>query len=562
MNNKTEIALSQSEDFHQSLDTILSRQLTPDTIDTYASNALDDLVEITERVTGAYDSQPTITGLSQADSEDKAFNYFNLGDLGQSLDHVADLAESIHEIDEVIKNAIRVNTIIPPDQKVIDIQPGSGSFKEKSTYERLKTTLFILQQDFDVDIHDKERLRLTSGGTEGMMRNTSYSLIEIPELERAILVCDEEGNATYVFDIGKLIQYGKDPVELPNLSKRSLDTLIHDFPGAGKRIVYSNSFITNIKDSIMKEIIPGKPDMPEGTDNYLQAIENSLAPRDWLNVGEIAEMADVSPGSVRKIMEQLNINGEIRKQKNRGRPSPHFTPEEVQVFLVELEANPIVLQRTEGRLTANEMSRALGFTQGSPLVYELLANKESMIERVHNKPSKTYSSEVFEWLKQNDKVIKLTQGATDASEMQVEAASTIAKEWSLSPKTVEKMAKKYHMPVGSYKFGARRTEGYTLSDKRFLHNILTNEQYFIDDAELGVDFSIPAAAEEVGSNAVTVRKVIDILIQTDSSFGELTLKRVAGNRSATLSGPQVLKVSEYLTLHNMRRNSSPTLPSN
>lgn len=296
-----ESIIFQPENFRQSLDTILSRQLSPEVIDTYASDALDDLVELTEHATASYSSQPTLAAKNQTQTEDFAFSYFNLGELEQSLDHVADLAESIDAIDDVIKNAaVTSGVIIPPVRREVNVKEGDGSFREKNMHERLKTTLFILQQDFGIDIHDKTKLRLTAGGTEGIMRKASYNLIEIPELERVILVCDEEGNVSYVFDSALLAAQNFQEENLASLSKDELNELLMKNAAAGQRIVYSKSFVANMISAI---------NTPAGNDTAIVQ-KSYLYPRadsDVISIDAARKELKIDRATLIKIMNDVGI---------------------------------------------------------------------------------------------------------------------------------------------------------------------------------------------------------------------------------------------------------------
>ncbi len=363
MDNKAEIASFQPENLHASLDAILSRQLTPETINTYASDALDALVELTERVTEGYNQQPTIAGQTQTGSEDMAFDYFKLGELEKSLDHVADLAESIYSIDEVIKGAtVTSGVVVPPDYGEVNIRPGDGSFGEKISYNRLKTTLFILQQDFGIDTHNPEQLRLTVGSTEGTMRNTSYTLIEVPNLERSILVCDEEGNATYVFDSIKLAKYDPE-LKLIQLTKTDLNDLIEKTPEVGRRIVYSRYFISNLKEAMeggVEEPSLGDQGVPAAdTANYLKVIEK--APEGYLHVYGIHKKLGVNRDRIYNAIDEIGDRlGEVKEYKSSRQPTKYYSPAQVGLIDQYLkENNGYVGPMPEGYHTINSIRKEL-----------------------------------------------------------------------------------------------------------------------------------------------------------------------------------------------------------
>lgn len=364
MNNETE-TLHQPENFQAELDAILSRQLTPEVIDTYASDALNDLVGVTERIIISYDSQPTVSGLSQTHNEDLAFGYFKLENLEKTLDYVADLAEKIDLIDKAIANATKIDGIVvPPGQYKTEIQPADGSFESKNIYHRLKTILFILEQDFNVSIDDPRRLSITNGGIEGIMRNSSYSLISVPEIERTILVCDEEGNVTYIFDTMELYNVSLSNSDLSNMTKDELNELIKTQPGIGKRIRYSKSFISNIKTSIGQEI-PEYVDSEEveiGTDvetGYLKPVEK--APDDYLNATGIANKLGLAKQTVDKAISLLSPKlGHVIEAVFYSRRVPAYSPE--QIYIIEdyfIENNKIQDTPPEGFLSIRGIAISL-----------------------------------------------------------------------------------------------------------------------------------------------------------------------------------------------------------
>ena len=64
--------------------------------------------------------------------------------------------------------------------------------------------LYILQNDFEIEF---KNIPIKEGiTTSKMMRQTSYTRVEISDLERVVYICDEEGNASYIFDARKLAE--------------------------------------------------------------------------------------------------------------------------------------------------------------------------------------------------------------------------------------------------------------------------------------------------------------------------------------------------------------------
>ncbi len=193
------------------LDEILTRPLTPETINDYASTALDDVIVLIGRVLEEYEAQPILVGSTQSERENSALRYYHLGDIETILDHLADVSEQIRSIDDVIASAEYADEVItPPDfgGEVVVGQRGRA-FETKQSIPRLKTLLFILSNEFNLDITREEDVRITGGAlNSGMIRKLSYYTVEVPSLNRTVLVCDEEQNVTFVLDNEALDRYG------------------------------------------------------------------------------------------------------------------------------------------------------------------------------------------------------------------------------------------------------------------------------------------------------------------------------------------------------------------
>ncbi len=117
--------------YRDRLTAILYRSLTPENIDSYADKALDELIELIEEVVQTVGHEPENGFASKKDQETAAFRQFGLGDVESVLDHIADLANEIHALDDAIGRATTNNRVItPPDprQKPMII-PAGGTYQ-------------------------------------------------------------------------------------------------------------------------------------------------------------------------------------------------------------------------------------------------------------------------------------------------------------------------------------------------------------------------------------------------------------------------------------------------
>lgn len=240
-------------DYNQDLENILSTPLTPDTVESYAADALNQLVNLSGDILADYQARPTVRFMDDREAEDAAFPYFDLPNINTILDSVAGLAAEITQLDDVLARAeIRDYVITPPDTGEEPFGEGVGGEYEPARMRSLsKTILLILNRHFDVDVHDADELEIAQGiMPSSTVRRQSYFLIHAPALERAILACDEEDNATYVFNTQELNTLGINPAGLSKLTKSQLKSLIEESPGAGVRLVQSPYFVDRLVASI------------------------------------------------------------------------------------------------------------------------------------------------------------------------------------------------------------------------------------------------------------------------------------------------------------------------
>lgn len=323
--------------FKSTLTQILSRPLSPENIDLYAEDALTDLIGLVSSVTGEYDKQQTVQLPPNKELEDRAFTYFGLNNIEEILSNVHSKAEEIRGLDGIIARAEKRNSVvIPPEPGQEPIREGDGSFKEKSIISRTKTLLFILSNDFDIDVNDPEQLSLTIGVLTGdMMRKESYFMINVPKLNRTILSCDEEGNVTYIFDNAILESYGISQENLANMTKAEINDFLHEDQSLGKRVIYSNSFVPNMINLITDLKIDQNEHTPEGLGLYLYP----KAPEGALSLFGVSKVFGIGFYAVDTAIKALGGKlGETRIYKFAStRAAIGYTPQQQEMIRQELE---------------------------------------------------------------------------------------------------------------------------------------------------------------------------------------------------------------------------------
>ena len=307
------------------LKTILSTPLTVETIDTYAQSAVSDLINLTENVVNEFAdiTSPDTIYADARELEDAAFRHFDLPSIPVNLDYISELDQEIRSIDTVIEEvSTKDQVIVPPDEQLQPIVPGRGEgIKEKELLPRLKTLLFILKEDYEIELDDSEQIRITQGKTtDEMMRDEPYYSVEVPSLNRTVLVCDEEGNATFVIDTKRLQELEISKEQLLDMTKDELNAVIEQHAGFGRRIIQSDSWVDNISDNL-DEIQTNTSEQtikPEKPRSYLTRKElEKLDPSEMLysaselgNDGDKKGIFDVDNQTIRKIARELGIEGQ------------------------------------------------------------------------------------------------------------------------------------------------------------------------------------------------------------------------------------------------------------
>ncbi len=249
--------------FKQRLDIVLYKQLTVDNIETFADDALSETIKLTEDILAEYRINPNVypnqIPIDKQKQEDEAFAILGLPNISEILQSIIDVKEKIDAL-RIYLSEPRNGTeeiIIPPQSDAIsEIKDGSGKgIEEKKLIPRLLTLLYILETDFDIP---KEQVKITEGKVApNMVRQTPYVRVEIVDLSRIIYICDEEGNASYVFDADKLKEAEVNVENLDISDKSAINNLLARYQGIGARIVQTKHWRAHMA-GLLENPIPEK----------------------------------------------------------------------------------------------------------------------------------------------------------------------------------------------------------------------------------------------------------------------------------------------------------------
>lgn len=331
----------------ENIESILNTELTVENINTYADDAFTKLVDFSQQKVIDYKKSNLTNGLSDKEVEDTAFKYYGIKEINSILDHIAKKSEEINSLNNLVAKINKV--IIKPDYSDKIITRGSGNFKEKIIVDRVKTVLFILKEDFDIDINNDQQLTIEKGIVDQKMtRKTSYYLVNAHTIDRTILVCDEEGNASYVFNSNILDQKEITNANLINYTKSELNDLIKESPEIGRRVIYDKErFVQRIKDSINNPI----SNFPDEAKSNSKNSANYLYPKNpegYLSITGIYKKYNTSPKIINKIIDTIDNFGEVGKYRLlSGVLGFSFSPDQQEKIIEGL--------KNEGRLKSENL---------------------------------------------------------------------------------------------------------------------------------------------------------------------------------------------------------------
>jgi hypothetical protein len=252
---------SLSQTFKTRLDVIWNKELSIENIETFADEALEESIKLTDDILTEYRRNSNVkaspTTLDTQAQENEAFAILGLPNINEILDQINKVKDSINSLKDYIHtNVEKVNVVITPPQpdQAPNIEKSNGGFEKKKMFPRLLTLLYILEHDFEIT-PTPENVPIKEGVvTPEMMRRTPYVRAEIPELERAVYICDEEENASYVFDTAKLAEAKLTLDEIDIDDKGDKNSLIAYHPGIGIRLVQSPKWRSRMAGALREKI--------------------------------------------------------------------------------------------------------------------------------------------------------------------------------------------------------------------------------------------------------------------------------------------------------------------
>lgn len=294
-----------------------------------------------------------------------------------------DKASQFAVIGQVIAQANEASDVfVPPDSTPVLQATGSGTGMEKKDRQpKLENLLFVLMNDFGIDPDDPEAVSIVRGSVNtNMMREEPYYQVTVPGIDKVILVCQEYGNATFVFN-GEWVceqvnsnRSSENEPERPltDYTKEELSKLIKDNPGQGARIMATKNFTANLANALEGRFSQQELDKPVDT-RYLRSSRKSEdlppVPDGYITLGNILERLDIGEKHrtrIRDIAIDLERKGKItigKYHNKRRRQVLAFTEESAQQIMNEWVNHRILIP--EGSAKTQDIANIAGVSRGT-----------------------------------------------------------------------------------------------------------------------------------------------------------------------------------------------------
>lgn len=546
--------------YKEQIEQIYSRTLSPEEIDTYADEALNDLIGLIQVITSRYSQLPTIASDNSRGSEESAFRYFDLVNIEGLLDHIANLSESIYSLNDTIEQANKADAVFIPPQQIdaMEIEAGSGTFDQKKLIPRLKTVLFIMEQDLQIDLNNQVEFHLEKGKvTESAMRGASYYSILTPAIDRLSFINDEEGNASYVFDLKGLSESGIDYHDLSNFTKTQLNDLIASTSGIGKRIVYSKEYINNIRDALSNPF--------EAHNSRLEHVQTPKAnkntyllpkiPADHKSLSAVARALHKGNLYIEEAVVALGPKlGEVGTYLSGVRTTTAFSPEQQNIInehITTKDGQPA----PEGYQSARALGRLLNIRADAVRsAVERLGNALGELKEYRFKTKTTigYSPEqqqiIRDYLNSND---LLTEKAPSG----YLSAANIAKQYRLSDSVIHGATSILSQTLGevsTYRLGTITAAVYSPEQQQIIHDYLGSINALAEKAPDG-HLSARGLSQKLNTNYDIVQRAI---VSINDRLGDVQLYKFGSKVTAGYSSEQCEIIEIYLKEHSLYYNST------
>ncbi len=430
---------------------MLSSSITPSTIHTFYDTALQELVATLGRITESYKELHPDTELRGRALEDAATDFFRLKNINAILDAItekqADLADLASRI--IAHTKFDPAIFVPPTpEEIYSVHPGSGKGMElKKIIPRLETLIYILEHDLDTPL--EEVGEIVSGATmDSMMREHPYVRVLLPTHERIVYLCNEEGNATFVFS-SDIVSDSLPLTTLDVTDKKTYKELIRQNPTQGTVIRYhANTWRDHMIHSLTEPFSPNVH-----TDEGIETKKSHQTQRrsdfetvpqkkdGWESASSLS-LRDALPGgskTIKEYVEQFRAGHPewFERQKNKTKIGEHYHPDLVALIIEHFTAIPQKKDGWESRSLLQGMLFA-GRESIKKFAEQFRTEHPEWFERQKNK---TQTAEYYH----PDLVTKITEHFTAIPQKRDgwESASSLSAMLSVASKTTKEYVEQF-----------------------------------------------------------------------------------------------------------------------
>ena len=469
------------ERYRKQLEAILSTPLVPENFITYADDALDSVANMVEGMTKKYPGESL--PLPRGKAEEHTTGYYEMEmDIDDILDSLQSKVDETNHIKQFVKYLSEEDAVyVPPQPLEPGIQTGGDEFNKRETSPKLETILFLLQEIYELDINNSEEIKVNKGSVaKGMMRTEPYYLVELPTLDRSILVCNEIGNITYVMDNTLLEEQGMEAELLVDMDKSQIDELIKTNQGLGVRITHTSKYLPKIELAL--ESIADFSTKTEGgieSDDTIQEESLLKTAVDKVTVGhmsvsQIAKELGIGLKKVRKIISELGLSP-IRAKFGNNKLTDAYSPEDIARIRESDESMELFSPEAhEGYLNVYQIAKELGISTSTvnKIISELGLSPIRAKYGINNEAD-AYSPVDIARIRELAESKELFSPEAAGGYMSV---SQIAKELGISNYNVNKIISELGLSPIRAKFGTYVTDTYSPVDIARIRVILETKR--------------------------------------------------------------------------------------
>jgi Mn-dependent DtxR family transcriptional regulator len=508
------------ERYEQRLEDILNTPLVPENFSTYAQDALNKVIGMVEHMTETYPGQSL--PLPRGIAEDFTTKYYNM-DIDDLLDTLQKKVDETNEIEKFVESLGEYKEVyVPPQILQPGLRSGTGEFSKAETSPKLETILFLLQERYELDINNTAEIIVTKGKvSKDMMRQEPYYLIDMPTLNRKILVCNEKGNITYVLDSELLDTQNIEPEVLVDMDKSQIDELIKDNENIGARITHTTKYIPKIEEAL-DSIEEYSRKTEGGIDNDDSIKDESLltekpqkAPEGYMSVFRISKEMKISNHTVSKLISELGDElGEVSKARFGTRIFDSYSPEQIEMIRARAEEEGLfTTEAPEGYMSVRQISKELGMDGRT--ILSLISELGDELGEVSKarfgvKSTDSYSPEQIEMIRARAEEQGLFTPEAPEGYM---SAKKISKELGIGNNTVSKLISELSDELGEVskaRFGTTPADSYSPAQIEMIRARAEEQGLTSPEAPEGY-MSVKKISEELGITNRTVSKLISEL---------------------------------------------------